>query len=126
MSKSGVARNWGFCPEGVTGALPKEYMIMAIGVKGDHIFQGTIYGQPRHLLMLAAVNHAFSKTILSKVANLEYMIFCKELWKLLGNDLGHAPQTGWNQSKRYDLSPAGEALHGLEANKGAQQRRPLF
>ena len=82
-------------------ALPKEYMIMAIGVKGDHIFQGIIYGQPRHPLMLAAINHAFSKSILSRVANLEYMIFCKELWRLLGQDLGRHPQPGWNQSRHY-------------------------
>ena len=58
----------GHCQKGVTGALPREYKILAIGAKNDHIFQGIIYGQPRHPLMLRAINHAF---ILSKVANLE-------------------------------------------------------
>ena len=56
---------------------------MATGVKNGHIFQGIIYGQPTHPLMLGAINQAFSKAILSKVAILEYMIFCKELWRLL-------------------------------------------
>ena len=58
----------GHCQKGVTGALPREYKILAIGAKNDHIFQGIIYGQPRHPLMLREINHAF---ILSKVANLE-------------------------------------------------------
>ena len=58
----------GHCQKGVTGALPREYKILAIGAKNDHTFQGIIYGQPRHPLMLREINHAF---ILSKVANLE-------------------------------------------------------
>ena len=91
----------GALPKRGYGALPREYVMLSIGIKNDHIFQGIIYGQPRDPLMLRAINHAFSKSVLSKVANLEYMIFCKELWRLLGTDLGHAPQVGWNQSKRF-------------------------
>ena len=92
-------------------------MILAIGVKNDHIFQGIIYGQPRHPLMLRAINHAFSKSILSKVANLEYMIFCKELWRLLGTDLGHAPQVGWNQGKRFGPIYLLRERHSLDLQK---------
>ena len=28
------------------GKLPSEFLLMAIGIKKDHIFQGIIYGQP--------------------------------------------------------------------------------
>ena len=50
---------------------------MAIGIKKDHIFQGIIYGQPKHPLFMRAIAHAFSKDIFARIANLEYMIFCK-------------------------------------------------
>ena len=44
------------------GKLP-EFLLMAIGIKKDHIFQGIIYGQPRHPLFMRAIAHAFSKEI---------------------------------------------------------------
>ena len=34
----------------------------------------------------------------------EYMVFCKELWRLLRQDMGHPPAPGWNMSK-----PAGQS-----------------
>ncbi|CAE7350791.1 unnamed protein product [Symbiodinium sp. CCMP2456] len=71
---------------------PAEYLLMGIGQRGDHIFQGIIYGQPKHPLLLAAIKHAFSRRILACIANREYMVFCKELWKLLQQDLGRDPQ----------------------------------
>eukprot|EP00439_Symbiodinium_sp_Y106_P081540 s1591_g20.t1 len=33
------------------GQLPDEFMVMAIGVKEDHIFQGIIYGKASHPLL---------------------------------------------------------------------------
>ena len=80
---------------------PAEYLLMGIGQRGDHIFQGIIYGQPKHPLLLAAIKHAFSRRILACVANREYMVFCKELWKLLQQDLGRDPQVGWNLTRLY-------------------------
>ena len=61
------------------GKLPSEFLLMAIGVKKDHIFQGIIYGQPKHPLFMRAIAHAFSKDIFARIANIEYMIFCKAL-----------------------------------------------
>ena len=74
---------------------------MAIGIKKDHIFQGIIYGQPRHPLFMHAIAHAFSKEIFAKIANLEYMIFCKALWRFLKDDLKAEPRVGWNISPTY-------------------------
>ena len=74
---------------------------MAIGIKKDHIFQGIIYGQPRHPLFMRAIAHAFSKDIFAKIANLEYMIFCKALWKFLKDDMREEPRVGWNISPTY-------------------------
>ncbi|OLP96509.1 Myosin-12 [Symbiodinium microadriaticum] len=65
------------------------------------IFQGVIYGQPRHPLFMRAIAHAFSKEVMSKVANLEYMIFCKTLWCVLKDDMGQEPAVGWNISPIY-------------------------
>ena len=42
------------------GKLPTEFLLMAIGIKKDHIFQGIIYGQPQHPLFTRAIAHAFS------------------------------------------------------------------
>ena len=83
------------------GKLPSEFLLMAIGVKRDHIFQGIIYGQPKHPLFMRAIAHAFSKDILAKIANLEYMIFCKALWKFLKEDMREEPSVGWNISPTY-------------------------
>ena len=83
------------------GKLPPEFLLMAIGVKKDHIFQGIIYGQPRHPLFMRAIAHAFSKDIFARIANLEYMIFCKALWKFLRDDMREEPQVGWNISPTY-------------------------
>ncbi|OLQ07317.1 hypothetical protein AK812_SmicGene9322 [Symbiodinium microadriaticum] len=35
------------------------------------------------------------------IANLEYMIFCKALWKFLRDDVREEPQVGWNISPTY-------------------------
>ena len=86
------------------GKLPSEFLLMAIGIKRDHIFQGVIYGQPRHpvfMRAIAAIAHAFSKDVMSRVANLEYMIFCKTLRKLLKDDMQQEPAAGWNISPTY-------------------------
>ena len=106
-----MARDWGLaqqelCQErglGPTqeGKLPSEFLLMAIGIKRDHIFQGIIYGQPRHPLFMRAIAHAFSKDIFSKIANLEYMIFCKALWRFLRDDMKEEPKVGWNISPTY-------------------------
>ncbi|CAE7224477.1 MEE40 [Symbiodinium microadriaticum] len=69
--------------------------------KRDHIFQGIIYGQPKHPLFMRAIAHAFSKEIFTKIANLEYMIFCKALWKFLRDDMKQEPAVGWNISPTY-------------------------
>ena len=61
------------------GQLLGEFMVMAIGVKADHIFQGIIYGKPNHPLLRQATQHAFGRQVFAAKANLEYMIFC--LWK---------------------------------------------
>ncbi|CAE7450992.1 unnamed protein product [Symbiodinium microadriaticum] len=106
-----MARDWGLaqkeqCQErglGPTqeGKLPSEFLLMAIGIKKDHIFQGIIYGQPKHPLFMRAIAHAFSKDIFAKIANLEYMIFCKALWKFLKDDMREEPRVGWNISPTY-------------------------
>ena len=83
------------------GKLPPEFLLMAIGIKQDHIFQGIIYGQPRHPLFMRAIAHAFSKDIFARIANLEYMIFCKALWKFLKDDMQEEPKVGWNISPTY-------------------------
>ena len=66
-----MARDWGsaqqkLCLErglGPTqeGKLPPEFLLIAIGIKRDHIFQGIIYGQPKHPLFMRAIAHAFPK-----------------------------------------------------------------
>ena len=107
-----MARDWGLaqqelCQErglGPTqeGKLPSEFLLMAIGIKRDHMFQGIIYGQPnKHPLFMRAIAHAFSKDIFSKIANLEYMIFCKALWRFLRDDMKEEPKVGWNISPTY-------------------------
>ena len=64
--------------------------VMAIGVKADHIFQGIIYGKPRHPLLRQAIQHAFGRQDFTAKVNLDYMIFCK--------DMGQNPRVGWNIS----------------------------
>ena len=76
------------------GQLPGEFMVMAIGVKADHIFQGIIYGRPNHPLLRQAIQHAFGRQVFAAKANLEYMIFCKFLWEVLKKDMGQAPTVG--------------------------------
>ena len=83
------------------GKLPSEFLLMAIGIKKDHIFQGIIYGQPKHPLFMRAIAHAFSKDIFARIANIEYMIFCKALWKFLKDDMQEEPSVGWNISPTY-------------------------
>ena len=83
------------------GKLPSEFLLMAIGIKKDHIFQGIIYGQPKHPLFMRAIAHAFSKDIFARIVNIEYMIFCKALWKFLKDDMQEEPSVGWNISPTY-------------------------
>ncbi|CAE7249958.1 unnamed protein product [Symbiodinium sp. KB8] len=83
------------------GKLPPEFLLMAIGIRRDYIFQGIIYGLPKHPLFMRAIAHAFSKQIFTKVANLEYMIFCKALWRFLREDMKQDPAVGWNISTTY-------------------------
>ena len=83
------------------GTLPSEYLVMAIGVKEDHIFQGIIYGKPGHPLLRQAIQHAFGRKVFALQANLEYMIFCKFLWNALKQDMGVTPTVGWNISRTY-------------------------
>ena len=73
------------------GHLPQEFMVMAIGVKADHIFQGIIYGKPRHPLLRQAIQHAFGRQVFAAKANLDYMIYCKF----------QNPRVGWNISPTY-------------------------
>ncbi|OLQ12816.1 hypothetical protein AK812_SmicGene3231 [Symbiodinium microadriaticum] len=122
-----MARDWGLaqtdlCQErglGPTreGKLPPEFLLMAIGVKRDHIFQGTIYGQPKHPLFMRAIAHAFAKEIFSKIANLEYMIFCKALWRFLRDDMKEDPQVGWNISPTYGPVYLLQEMHSHQLKK---------
>ena len=106
-----MARDWGSAQQQLSqeqglgptqaGKLSPEFLLMAIGIKRDHIFQGIIYGQPRHPLFMRAIAHASSKEIFTKVANLEYMIFCKALWRFLRDDMKQEPTVGWNISPTY-------------------------
>ena len=83
------------------GQLPDEFMVMAIGVKQDHIFQGIIYGKPSHPLLRQAIQHAFCRQVFATKADMEYMIFCKFLWDILKRDMGTEPAVGWNISRTY-------------------------
>ena len=76
-------------------------MVMAIGVKQDHIFQGIIYAKPSHPLLRQAIQHAFSRQVFAAKANMEYMIFCKHVWDLLKRDMNQDPVVGWNVSRTY-------------------------
>ena len=51
--------------------------------------------------MLKAINHEFSSDILARIGNLEYMISCKELWRLLTLDMGTMPVPGWKLARSY-------------------------
>ena len=84
-------------------SLPPEYLLMAIGNKRDRIFQGIIYGKPRHPLLLEAIHHCFGSDVLLKKGDLQYMVFCKYLYKLIRADLGQGqrPAAGWNICPRF-------------------------
>ena len=122
-----MARDWGsaqqqLCQErglgpAQEGKLPPEFLLMAIGIKRDHIFQGIIYGQPKHPLFMRAIAHAFSKDIFSKIANLEYMIFCKALWKFLRDDMHEEPTVGWNISPTYGPVYLLQEMHSRSLQK---------
>ena len=45
--------------------------------------------------------YAFSGELQLQVANLEYMVFCRKLWKLMRQDLGHRPYSGRNVCPTY-------------------------
>ena len=44
----------GHCPT-QAGQLPNDYILMAIGNRGDRVFQGIIWCRPRHPLLLEAL-----------------------------------------------------------------------
>ena len=90
----------GHCPS-PPGQLPKDYMVMAIGNRGDHIFQGIIYCRPRHPLLLEAIVQFYSPPILEGAAASDYLLFCKHLYRVLRENLRHPPQHGWNISSRF-------------------------
>ena len=81
---------------GVQSIAQTPHLILAIGQKKDHIFQGCILDcSPMHPLMTAAIRHCCNtrQTQLSKC----YMLFCRHLWNLIKDDLnGNDPQHGWN------------------------------
>ena len=90
----------GHCPT-QPGQLPHDYMLMAIGNRGDHIFQGIIYCRPRHPLLLEAIIQFYSPAVLKGAAANDYLLFCKFLYGALRENLGHPPQHGWNISSRF-------------------------
>ena len=90
----------GHCPS-PPGQLPKDYMVMAIGNRGDHIFHGIIYCRPRHPLVVEAIVQFYSPPIFEGAAASDYLIFCKYLYRVLREKLGHPPQHGWNISSRF-------------------------
>ena len=94
---SSAAQRAGYNPA-PAGQLPGEFMVMAIGVKPDHIFQGIIYHKPNHPLLRQAIQHAFGRQVFAAKANLEHMILCKYLWEVLKKDMGRTPAVGWNVS----------------------------
>ena len=70
----------------ITGELQGEpFILTAIGVAKDHIFQGILACSPRHPLMLAAWEHM--KSVRQSHLKRNYMLFCKELYRLLKVDL---------------------------------------
>ena len=82
-------------------------MVMAIGVKADHIFQGIIYGKPRHPLLRQAIQHAFGRQVFAAKANLDYMIYCKF----------QNPRVGWNISPTYGPSYLFQERHDRKKSK---------
>ena len=92
----------GHCPT-LAGHLPNDYMLMAIGNRGDHVFQGIIYCRPKRPLLFEAIIQFYSPQSFAGRAENEVVIFCKFLYKALWDTLGHAPQHGWNLSNRYGL-----------------------
>ncbi|OLP98267.1 hypothetical protein AK812_SmicGene19293 [Symbiodinium microadriaticum] len=90
----------GFNPSS-PGHPPDERLVMAIGFKQDHIFQGIIHGRPYHPLIRAAIQHALGGNVFMKVASIEYMNFCKFLYNTLHRDMQSRPRVGWNLSPTY-------------------------
>ena len=108
----------GFNPSS-PGRPPEERLVMAIGVKQDHIFQGIIYGRPRHPLIRMAIQHAFGGQVRMRVASIEYMIFCKFLDSALHRDMQSPPKVGWN------LSPTYGPIYLFQQHKNYPHRAPV-
>ena len=106
---------------GVQSIAQTPHLILAIGQKKDHIFQGCILDcSPMHPLMTAAIRHCCNtrQTQLSKC----YMLFCRHLWNLIKNDLnGNEPQHGWNWTPTY--GPIFLFLEMLLKTEGATQKQ---
>ena len=83
------------------GRPPDERLVMAIGLKRDHIFKGIIYGRPHHPLLRMAIQHAFGGQVRMRVDSIEYMIFCRFLYSALHRDMQCPPKVGWNLSPTY-------------------------
>ena len=77
-------------------------MVIAIGIKADHIFPGHRLRQtPSSPASAGHTEHAFGRQAFAAKANLEYKIFCKFLWEVLKKDMGQVPTVGWKVSPTY-------------------------
>ena len=82
---------------------PDDRLIMAIGKAGDYsiFLRVSFYGRPGHPLIRMAIQHAFGGQVLSRVASIEYMIFCHYLWNTISRDMGSDPKVGWNVTPTF-------------------------
>ena len=99
-AQSNALQAQGLCPT-PPGQLPHDYITMAIGNRGDHVFQGIIWRRPKHPLLLEAIIQFYSDPIFNGRAQTDYLIFCKFLFRALRESLGYTPQHGWNISSRF-------------------------
>ena len=76
------------------------FLVMSIGRAKDHIYQGNIWNaSPSHPLL----THAIQKVLASSQPQLkkQYLLFCKQLWDALRDDMGREPSPGWNISATW-------------------------
>lgn len=86
---------------GVQSIAQTPHLVLAIGQKKNHIFQGCILDcSPKHPLLTEAIRHC-CKTEQHQLRG-NYMLFCMHLWRLMKQDLGGSdPQHGWNWTRTY-------------------------
>ena len=111
-AQSNALQAQGLCPT-PPGQLPHDYLMMAIGNRWGHVFQGIIWCRPRHPLLLEALIQFYSEPIFKGRAQTDYLIFCKFLFRALRESLGYTPQhgTGIGASKatwppKQEMSPS--------------------